>query len=441
MQFQTPEEVFAALRRRAPAMAIVIVLGCVLSVLFALGQQKLYLATAVVQVEGARIQAAEDGADMGAESVRRIELIKQRMTASDTLLTIGDEIGMFTPDDPEAEPLNRSSKLAVMRASIEVSEVADDRIGQPRIAPFALIIEATTDDPERTAELANRVMMAGIDEARRQSLSRAADALAFFDEETARLEGAIAEAEAELAEFRREYDQSLPGAVSVLRGQRGALEETAFNIDRDIAELESTVTRQRDTVRDREISLLEEQKALIEARIAEIDAAIARAPEVARDLAVIERRISNLQEQYSTVVRQRADAELDQVLEAQDQSDRLTVLERAVPPDESFSRSRKSIALIGAVLSGALALGLAYALELFNPAIRSAAQLERRLGITPVISVPVVDRRRPGWGRRIGVLAGLAGLAAAVLAGLQFFGSRLSDPGFWGRFLPRRVWG
>ncbi|SFQ48973.1 Uncharacterized protein involved in exopolysaccharide biosynthesis [Roseivivax halotolerans] len=436
LQIQSKDELFAALRRRMPIMAGIILLGCVLSVLFALGQQKLYMATAVVQVENARISAPEEGIGVTSDAVRRIELIKQRMTSSESLLRIGEQIGMFNVED-SSEELNRTSRLIIMREAIQIREIADDRINQPRTAPYALVIEATTDDPVRAAALANEVMLAGIEEARQQNLSRAEDALAFFDEEAARLEAAIEEKEAELAVFRRENDQALPSSVGALRTRLTSLEETAFGIDRDIAELQTTSTRQRDEVRQQEIALLEDQKALVETRMAEIEEAIARAPQVAQELALIERQIGNLQEQYRTVVSQRSDAELEQVLEARDQSDRLTVLERAVPADESISRSRRSIATIGAALSVVLALGVAYAAEAFNPAIRTAAQLERRLGITPVITVPVVERRKSGWGSRLGILAALAALAAAVAAAVQFFGTRLLDPALWERFLPR----
>jgi hypothetical protein len=55
---------------------------------------------------------------------------------------------------------------------------------------------------------------------------------------------------------------------------------------------------------------------------------------------------------------------------------------------------------------------VAYLLEALNPAIRTAAQLERQLDIRPVVSIPVV-RTRGDMFRR--VLANLGGGGATVL--------------------------
>ena len=438
VQFQSREEVFAALRRRLPMMALIVLLGCVASVFLALNKTKLYRSTAAVQIESPRIPDPESGLRMGDEAVRRIELIRQRMSSNASLLQVADEIGMFAPEDPDAPPPNRDEKLIMLRNSVSVRADSGNFGFSTTFAPFAIIIEVTHEDPEIAADMANGIMAAAIEDSRARNLRRAQDALAFFDEEAAEVENRIIAVEADIAEFRRTNDEALPGAIASLRSQRATLEASAFEIDRQLAEVQSSASRQREEVLARRIELLEDQKRLIAERMSEIDAAIARAPDVARELGVLERRLASLQDQYGEIVQQRADAEFEQIMEAQNQSERLEVLEEAVPAEFSFSRSRRSVALLGALLSGALALGLGYLLELFNPAIRTAAQLERQLGIRPVITLPVVQKGRPSsgkWTRNGGLLALIGGLLAALIYGV----TKLADPALWGRLLPRRA--
>lgn len=399
VQFHSREELFSALRRRLPIMLLIVVIGCLASVYIAMNKTKLYRATAAIQIESPRIPDPDSGRRMSDEAVRRIELIRQRMTSTVSLLQVSEDVGLFQPREPGGRMPSRDEKLIVLRNAVTVRAETGNFAFSPTVAPFAIIIEVVWEEPEAAAALANGIMTAAIAESRARNLQRAQDALTFFDEEASEIDARISAVEAEIAEFRRANDEALPGSIAALRSQLASLEVSEFEIDRQLAELRANSDRLRDADLARRTELLENQKRLIVARESEIEAAIARAPDVARDLGILERRLDGLQEQYSAVVQQRADAEFEQVMEVQDQSERLEVLEEAVPAEYSFSRSRKSIVMLGALFSVVVAFGIGYLLELFNPAIRSAAQLERQLGIKPVISVPVVQKRSSDIGR------------------------------------------
>ncbi len=438
VQFQSRDELLAALRRRLPIMVLIFVIGCLAAVLVAVNKTKLYRATAAIQIESPRIPDPESGRRMDDEEVRRIELIRQRMTSTVSLLQVADAVELFQPREPGGPVPSRDEKLTVLRNAVSVRAETGNFAFSPSVAPFAIIIEVVWEEPEAAARLANGIMTAALEDSRARNLQRARDALAFFDEEASEIEERIVAVEAEIAEFRRANDEALPGAIPALRSQLASLEVSAFEIDRQIAELQSNSERLRDADRARRTELLQDQKRLILEREAAIEAAIARSPDVARDLGVLERRLDALQEQYSSIVQQRADAEFEQVMEVQDQSERLEVLEQAVPPEYSFSRSRKSVATLGALFSAIVALGIGYLLEMFNPAIRSAAQLERQLGIKPVIAVPVIQSRRSGigrWGRRGALFAVVVAVIGVLAAGL----ARMVDPGLWARLLPGRA--
>jgi hypothetical protein len=162
---------------------------------------------------------------------------------------------------------------------------------------------------------------------------------------------------------------------------------------------------------------------LIEDRIFEINALLTQAPVVERELVSLERELAQLNEQFTVISRRKADAEMSQSLEEQRQLARFEVLEEAIVPVYAISRSKRSIAMMGGVASVMLAVGVAFVLELMNPPLRNANQLERTLGLRPVISVPVIETaagvssKRKGKGKGNGPKFGL-GVAAALFIGL-----------------------
>jgi succinoglycan biosynthesis transport protein ExoP len=154
-------------------------------------------------------------------------------------------------------------------------------------------------------------------------------------------------------------------------------------------------------------------------------------------LSAYQRRYANLQARYDTAVQKLAEAETGQRLEVNRQAERFEVIEQAQVPTAPVAPNRLLIAGGGAVLSLGLGLGIALLLELVNPAIRTSADLQRRLQLHPVVAVPYIhtrgERRRRAikWMIRIAlVLGGLAALLWAVdqyVMPLQVLWSRLLD--------------
>jgi len=100
------------------------------------------------------------------------------------------------------------------------------------------------------------------------------------------------------------------------------------------------------------------------------------------------------------------------ILEERQKAQRFEVLETALPPEFPVSSSRRKLAMAGGVVSVVVAVLLAYLVEALNPAIRTAAQLERQLGMRPVVSIPMVSTRRDRLRR---VMANLGSVVATVL--------------------------
>jgi uncharacterized protein involved in exopolysaccharide biosynthesis len=188
---------------------------------------------------------------------------------------------------------------------------------------------------------------------------------------------------------------------------------------------------------ERELALIDEQQKSDETRAGELRASLAKTPQVEMALSAYQRRYANLQARYDTAVQKLAEAETGQRLEVNRQAERFEVIEQAQVPTAPVAPNRLLIAGGGAVLSLGLGLGIALLLELANPAIRTSADLQRRLQLHPVVAVPYIhtrgERRRRAikWMIRVAlVLGGLAALLWAVdqyVMPLQVLWSRLLD--------------
>jgi hypothetical protein len=154
----------------------------------------------------------------------------------------------------------------------------------------------------------------------------------------------------------------------------------------------------------------------------------------------MERELAKLQDQYSVITRRMAEAEMGQQLEDRQATDRFEVLETALVPEFPVSRSRKKLAMMGGVASLIAGLMAGFVAELMNPAIRSAAQMERMLGIQPVVAIPTVSSRRDRTAGGLKLGAKLLAALLLVAAGARLLAERMPALGdLFGRFLPRSI--
>jgi len=227
---------------------------------------------------------------------------------------------------------------------------------------------------------------------------------------------------ARTAEYRAGQDDlGLPGAVELRRAQIDVINTAILDIERQ----QITTQRQLDQVDEnpirretleREVRELEtqllnlnEQRALLVARRTELAASLEVSPEVDRQLAAFERERQLIRQQLDIVSARQAEAEVAVRLETERKSERLVVLEQAVQPLHPSTPSRTRFVILGTAASVVLGVILAFILELRRPVIRSAQQMEREIGISPVVTVPNVTVSRTPLGRIERIMAWLKG--------------------------------
>lgn len=405
---QSMPDLMRLLHRRLWLIALVGVIGAVLSVLIALSQPKVFQATAVIQIESPQVGSDLTGQTIATDANHRLQLIEQRLMARDNLVKVIERHGLFAdvPNMPLAE------KVHQLRTSARITPITVGIPGMgPATTPSGLSVTVNLNDPVKAAEVANDFVETVITQNRERRMDLVRETLDFFSTEEARVSAQIAEVEGVIADFKRANGASLPSSITPVREELRTLNETLLALDQQIIALETESTRQRQEVFARQIGQLTDQRALVSARIAANEAALAAAPRVERELGALTRNLTQLQDQLSTITTNRIEAEMASVLESRQQQERFEILETAIPPEFPVSASRKKLAIAGALASLVLGLALVITLELLNPAIRSAAQLEKELEITPVVTIPVVRLRHERRRRALRI----AGTVLAVL--------------------------
>lgn len=188
-----------------------------------------------------------------------------------------------------------------------------------------------------------------------------------------------------------------------------------------IAALESEISVVSDTTGDvvdlallrknqieRQIQRIDEQIVLIEQRLADVardrealEAANSQAPQVQIELATLERQFSSIQANLSSVEAKRGAAATGERLEVNQQAERFVVIEQAQVPRAPIAPNRTVIAGGGVALSLALGVALIVLLELMNKSIRSAEDMNLRVGLRPIVVVPYIHTAREMRARRL----------------------------------------
>lgn len=240
----------------------------------------------------------------------------------------------------------------------------------------------------------------------------------------------LAELERALVQRRALYSDTHPEIKNLK--QRIAALEAAILSAADVSDAPGASVNPQDAEFQRKIDLIKTQLKLLDdqetasnERRTVLEASIAATPQVELTLNALNRRREELQAQYDNAVVKQAEAETGEKLEVNQQAERFEVIEQAQVPEVPVAPNRVLIAAGGFFGSIAMGLGLALAIELMNSSIRTAGDLQRRLGLWPVVMVPYiatdVELRRRRWRLRVGVLTILIVLPAALFAIDQYY--------------------
>jgi polysaccharide biosynthesis transport protein len=142
---------------------------------------------------------------------------------------------------------------------------------------------------------------------------------------------------------------------------------------------------------DGQISYLAEQKGLVEEDLVDLETSIQATPGNSIKLAELQSNYETLRVQYEEAVASLSEARMGNRIEATDRGQRITMIEKAVPPAFRSEPNRKRLAVAafgaGVILSGALL----FLLELLNQTIRRPSELAKVIGAPPFGTVGFLE--------------------------------------------------
>lgn len=402
-QIQSFEEFLDLLRRRFLLILLVALIGIVTVAVVVKSRPDTYEAVAVIQIQVPMVSDI-DGTPTASGAVQMLQAIEQRLTTRGNLLEVINRHGLFA----DAPALTDDERVNILRRSVRFQSVASAS-GQsfgsaPQIS--ALLVFAQVGDPDLAARVANDFAQSILDQSSAGQLDRARETTDFFRTEETRVWAEIETVEAQIAAFKNGNGPALPNQTAALRDERLALEDDLRQYDQDQVALdgERLAISARGTLRatdqralaeiDSRAAVLAAQRGALVARRSQIDAILSQTPEVERVLSGFDRALQQLQQQYEVINRRLAEAETNQRLAEQQQAERFTLLERAVTPQYAIGGGGKKMVIAGAIASIVGAIGLAFVLDLLNPVVRTAQQMERQLDLRPVVSIPEVGAAR-----------------------------------------------
>lgn len=400
---QTLDDFIGLVKRRHLVIAVVTVLGVIFAVLYSIGRPQVYESTAVIQVQSPVVVDPTSGSLVPSQSAQRLQSIEQQLTTRGNMLEVIARYNLFV-----GLPLTDEEKVYALRQTLRFERVTSAAATRPGIsAPVsAFLITARADTGRKAAQVANdfaeRIHNAGTE----VQTGQARESVEFFSRQQVDLTAAIERQELALVAFKSENAALLPG-------QRVIQEQEIVRIGGEIRDLDQSLIASRNvrnailrrgTERaldrsrledlDEEIETLLAQRSDLVERRKEVQTVLSQGPEIDRQIAEAERRLAQLGGQLDVATRRLAESSTAMEVEQRQQGETFALLEPAVEPEHPVGRSRRQLAAVGAVASMIAGIGLAFMLDLIRPVIRSSAQMERELDLTPLAVIPTLSEIR-----------------------------------------------
>lgn len=393
-QIQTVEELLSLILRRRWLIILVTVFGMIASVIYAKLTPNTYETIAVIQIEGPAISSGQPTTG----SAQMLQVIEQRLTTRENLAAMIERHGIYA----ELPSLSMEKKIAALRQAVTFQAVNRNSDNGQSAGVSAILITTRLGEAEQAARVANDFAQGILDQSTENQRARSDQNLAFFQEETDRVGQQIAVLETEIATYKNAHTDALPEANTNRQNELTRLNTELSASNQRIVTLtsEADLIRQKATQRETdkrrlsdiaaELDGLKAQAAEAQARLDLVLSAQAAIPEVERALAGYDRQLQQLQDQYTTLNARMAEAQTAQKLADRQQAERFTMLERAITPEYPVGGNRKKIAMAGSVASLALAMALAFLMDMVKPVVRTAMQMQRQLDIEPVVCIPEI---------------------------------------------------
>lgn len=241
----------AMVRRRIWYILVPFVVLFAISAAVAMVLPPVFRSSATILIEDPDIPPELAVSMIAAGASQRLQIINQRVMASQNLSQIIRTYNLY-PEERETLPITAVVDMMRDKINLELVSAKDSRGGAGRDPTIAFKVSFDHRNPQTAQRVANELVSLYLNENIRERQQRAAQTAAFFESETKRLEGVIAEQEGKLAALRQSKYGSLP-------------EQLDFN--------QKLIARADDELRalDLKAQTLNERKVFLQSELAQID--------------------------------------------------------------------------------------------------------------------------------------------------------------------------
>lgn len=134
-----------------------------------------------------------------------------------------------------------------------------------------------------------------------------------------------------------------------------------------------------------------DQQGKLRSAIAQLRSQIQRAPQVERDLSVLQRDYDSAQAKYDDLRAKQLSAQVAENLEGEQQAERFTLLEPPLMPEYPIKPNRRKMVALGFFVALAAAAGVVLLLEKMFARVRGANAVHAITGLRPMVVVPHIS--------------------------------------------------
>lgn len=169
------------------------------------------------------------------------------------------------------------------------------------------------------------------------------------------------------------------------------------------------------------VIVLEDLKIAHRAQLDALNDSIEKTPEVAIALEELERKYASIRLQYNQTEDRLSKARTGDRIETRSRGQRMSVIEQPAIPSEPTKPNRPLIAGGGVALGIFVGLGLIFLMETMNSTARRPEDIIKRLGVTPLTTIPYTRTRGQRFRQQsaklllvLVILVGIPGLVYAI---------------------------
>lgn len=309
-----------------------------------------------------------------ATASERIATIEQRVMTRDNILKIVDKYQLF-PNQRSA--LSRTEILELMRANTVIKPVElDSQRRQSENFTVAVTVGFSDRQPETATRVANELITLFLNEDARNRTSRATETTKFLEQEAQKLQVELASIDVKIAESRRQAPDTAVPQLTALKAELAQKAAVYAPSHPEVRRLKSTI------------------EALEKVTVPAVQpAGVSRSATSGEPLDPLFLARLGVQQNLESTNQKLAAARRGENLERDQFSERLEVLEQAVPPQKPIKPNRQK--LMGFSVLAALMAGFAgiLAVETFDKTIRGSKDLLAIANGQLIVAIPYIATR------------------------------------------------